>query len=231
MGIQLYELVGAESERRFSPFCWRAHFSLLHKQLPFETIPWRFSEKEMLAFSGQGKVPVLVDGDRVVVDSWAIAEYLEEQYPQQPSLFGGLGGKALARFVTDWVETSLHPLIFCCVATDIYNHLAPSDRDYFRQTREAFLGMTLEAACGDRENRVLQLRERLAPLRQTLQYQPYLSGEQPAWADWVVFSAFQWSRAISPFPLLATNDPVFAWREQLLKAFDGAAQRSLAYAA
>ena len=65
MGMQLYDLAGAESERRFSPYCWRIKLALMHKGLPFDTIPWRFTEKNAIAFSGQGCVPVLIDGDQV----------------------------------------------------------------------------------------------------------------------------------------------------------------------
>jgi glutathione S-transferase len=62
MGLQLYDLAGAEPERRFSPYCWRTKMALAHKGLPFDTIPWRFADKDVIAFSGQGRVPVLVDG-------------------------------------------------------------------------------------------------------------------------------------------------------------------------
>ena len=66
MGLKLYDLAGAELERRFSPYCWRTKLALMHKGLPFDTIPWRFTNKDVIAFSGQGRVPVLVDGDDVV---------------------------------------------------------------------------------------------------------------------------------------------------------------------
>ena len=58
MGLQLYDLAGAEPERRFSPYCWRIKLALMHKGLPFDTIPWRFTDKDVIAFSGQGRVPV-----------------------------------------------------------------------------------------------------------------------------------------------------------------------------
>ena len=64
----------------------------MHKGLPFDTIPWRFTDKDAIAFSGQGRVPVLVDGDEVVSDSWTIATYLEDAYADRPSLFRGDGG-------------------------------------------------------------------------------------------------------------------------------------------
>ena len=87
MGIQLYDLTGAQPERRFSPYCWRTKLALAHKGLAFDTISWRFTDKDAIAFSGQGRVPVLVDGDRVVFDSWTIATYLEDAYPDRPSRF------------------------------------------------------------------------------------------------------------------------------------------------
>jgi len=45
-----------------------------------------------------------------------------------------------------------------------------------------------------------------------------------------VFGPFQWARVVSPFKLLAANDPVYVWRERLLDAFDGMARNSPGYA-
>src|ERR1700709_562112 len=98
MSIVLYDLAGADPDVRFSPYCWRTRFALAHKGLPVETVPWRFTDREAIAFSGQGKGPVVRDEDKVVSDSWAIAEHLEERYPT-PTLFGGATGRAHALFV------------------------------------------------------------------------------------------------------------------------------------
>src|ERR1043165_4592545 len=46
--IQLYDLAAAEDDRRFSPYCWRTKMALKHKGLEFETLPWRFTEKERI---------------------------------------------------------------------------------------------------------------------------------------------------------------------------------------
>jgi hypothetical protein len=56
MTIKLYELAGAEDNRRFSPSCWRIRFVLGHKQLEFETVACRFTDKDVIAFFGQDKV-------------------------------------------------------------------------------------------------------------------------------------------------------------------------------
>lgn len=211
------------------PNCWRVRLALLHKGKAFETVPWRFAEKETIAFSGQGKVPVIVDVDRVVYDSWTIAEYLEDTYADRPSLFGGPTGKALSRFVTDWADAVLHPEIVRLIATDIHAHLHKNDLDYFRRTRSERFGMRLEVLCADRDERIVSFRNRLAPRSATLQQQSFLAGQETAWADYVTFSAFQWARCVSPFPLLVTEDPVFSWRDRLQYAFNGEARLAMGY--
>jgi glutathione S-transferase len=136
MARKLYDLAGADSNRRFSPYCWRTKLALAHKGLDVETIPWRFTDRDAIAFSGQARVPVLVDGDQVVFDSWTIANYLEDAYPDRPSLFGGAGGRAVARFVNSWADTvQLGGMIRALVA-DIHAHVHETDRAYFRESRE-----------------------------------------------------------------------------------------------
>ncbi len=227
--MQVYDLAGAEAERRFSPYCWRTKLALMHKGLPFETIPWRFTDKEAIAFSGQGRVPVLVDGEHVVFDSWTIATYLEDTYANRASLFCGTGGRGITRFVNSWADSVLVGAILRLIATDILAHISEKDRRYFRETREKRFGMTLEALTADRDTNVLAFRKALEPLRGILQAQPYVSGESPAYADYVVFGCFQWARCTSPFRLLLKDDPVWAWRDRLLSAFDGFASKALGY--
>ncbi len=109
MAIILYDLAGAEEDRRFSPFCWRIRMALAHKGLEVETIPWRFTEKDKLPQPNAGRVPVIVDDGRVIHDSSAIAGYLELHYPDRSSLFGGETGRALTTFVQNWTETVVQP--------------------------------------------------------------------------------------------------------------------------
>ncbi|MBV1798242.1 glutathione S-transferase family protein [Siccirubricoccus sp. G192] len=220
----LYDLAGADPERRFSPFCWRSRLALAHKGLAVETIPWHFTEKEKIALSGQGLVPVLVDDGRVVHDSWAIACWLEEEYPNRPLLFGGAGGRAMARFLNSWADGVLHPGVARLVVADIASLLAPADQAYFRESRERRFGMTLEQVVAERERSVEGFRRDLLPLRLTLRAQPWLGGEAPNYADYIVFGAFQWARVCSPFPLLAADDPVAEWRSRMLDLFGGLAR-------
>jgi glutathione S-transferase len=229
MPITLYDLAGADAERRFSPFCWRAKMALVHKGLEFETVPWRFTEKDRLPQPNRGRVPVIVDDGEVVHDSTVIAEYLESRYPDRPSLFGDKTARALTRFVQNWTEVVLQPALIGFVVLDIYRHSAPQDQPYFRQSREERFGTTLENVVEDREARLPGFRETLAPLRRTLERQEFLGGDTSAYADYVVFGAFQWARAISDFELLSAADPVAAWRSRLLDTFGGYARKSPAY--
>ena len=219
MPIKMYDLAGAEADRRFSPFCWRTKLALAHKQLEVETIPWRYADKPLIAFANWDRVPVIVDQDKPVVDSWAIATYLESTYPAQPSLFGGGAGLGLTRFYNVWADTVLNPVIARLVVLDILNHLAPQDRDYFRRTREERLGAPLEDVVKDREARLPAFRQMLEPLRQTLASLPFLGGETPLYPDYIVFGSLMWARCISPLRLIDSADPLNGWSERLLDAF------------
>ena len=229
MSITLYDLAGAEAGRRFSPFCWRIRMALAHKGLEAETVAWRLTEKDRLPKPNEGRVPVIVDDGHVVHDSSAIADYLEDRYGDRPSLFANEIGRALTRFVQNWTETVLHPGIMGFVLLDIHRHIGPDDQAYFRRSREERFSKPLEEMVKDREARLPAFREGLIPLRRTLERQDFLAGTSPAYADYVVFGAFQWARAISDFELLAPDDLVASWRARMLDLFGGLAGKSPAY--
>ena len=229
MTITLYDLAGAEPNRRFSPFCWRVRMALAHKGLAVETVPWGFTEKDRLPEPNAGRVPVIVDGGTVVHDSTAIADYLEEHSADRPTLFGGEIGRALARFVQNWTETVLQAGIIPLVVLDIHRHSRPQDQDYFRRSREERFGKILEEVVRDREARLPAFRVSLDPLRRTVERQDFISGNAPAYADYIVFGAFQWARAISDFELLAADDSVRAWRRRMFDLYGGLARSVPAY--
>jgi glutathione S-transferase len=229
MTLKLFELVGTDETRPFSPFCWRIRMALAHKGLDVESIPWRFTEKSAIAPHGSEKVPVLLHGDNAVVDSWAIANYLEDAYPDRPSLFGGEGGRALGRMLNWWGDIAVIGGMFPLIVADILGHLAPVDADYFRKSREARFGKPLEEVVANREQSVAGFRKSLEPMRLTMKSQLFLGGEKANYADYIVFGGFQWARVVSPFKLLEDGDPVHAWRERLLDAFGGLARKSPGY--
>ncbi len=229
MTLRLFELVGTDASRPFSPFCWRTRLALAHKGLSADSIPWRFTEKQAVAPHGSEKVPVLLDGEKAIADSWAIANYLEDAYPDRRSLFGGAGGRAMGRMINWWGDIAVIGGIFPLIVADIPDHLAPVDAAYFRKSREARFGKPLEEVMAGRDASVVAFRKSLEPMRQTLKTQAFLGGDAPNYADYIVFGGFQWARVVSPFKLLQADDPIYAWREKLLDAFDGMARKSPGY--
>jgi glutathione S-transferase len=229
MSLKLFELVGTDEQRPFSPFCWRTRMALAHKGLSAQLIPWCFTEKDAIAPHKSEKVPVLIDDKTSVADSWAIANYLEDSYPDRPSLFGGEGGRAMGRMMNWWGDVTVIGGMFPLIVADIPTHLKPVDAVYFRRTREARFGRPLEEVVAGRDKSVEGFRKALEPMRLTLKTQAYLGGDAPNYADYIVFGGFQWARVVSPFKLLAEDDPVYAWRERLLDAFDGMARKSPGY--
>ncbi len=226
MTIIMHDLAGADSSLRFSPYCWRTKMALAHKGLPVETIPWRFTDKDAIAFSGQGRVPVIRDGERVTSDSWAIAEYLEDAYPDRPSLFGGAIGRAHARFINAWADSVINGGIARLIVRDLLDVVAPQDVAYFRESREARFGLALEEVQAGRETRVAEFGASLLPVRLVLDRQRWLGGQAPSYADYILFGSLQWPRCASRFELLEADDPVTEWRGRMLDLFDGLGRKA-----
>jgi glutathione S-transferase len=220
MTLKLFELVGTDAARPFSPFCWRTRMALAHKGFSAQTIPWCFTEKDAIAPHQSEKVPVLLDGDTSIVDSWVIANYLEVAVRRRGRM---------ARMLNWWGDVVVIAGIFPLIIADIPLGLKPVDAVYFRQSREARFGKPLEEIMAGRDKAVEGFRKTLDPLRLTLKTQPFLGGETPNYADYIVFGPFQWARVVSPFKLLVADDPVHAWRGRLFDAFDGMARKSPGY--
>jgi len=222
--ITLYELAGSDPDLRFSPYCWRIRMALAHKGLHATTVAWRFHEKDRLPGApGNARVPVLVDNGKVIAESANIALYLEDRYGNGPSLFGGPGGEVHARFVIAWADSILIPAMAPLVLPIVLPLLHPDDQAYFRRSREARLGATLETLRETREERLPALLASLAPLRRTLERQPFLGGDEPSYADYSVFGCFQWARCVGAPEILAPDDKLQSWLEEMLGLFDGLA--------
>src|SRR5690349_13127561 len=191
MTRKLFELVGTDPARPFSPYCWRTRMALAHKGLEAETIPWRFTQKGAIAPYNSEKVPVLLDGDKAVVDSLVIANYLEDAYPDRPSLFGGEGGRAAARFLNAFGDMIVIAGIVPMIVADLPKQLDGEDYAYFRKSREARFNKPLEEVAADRDSRVEGFRKALEPLRLMLRGQPFVGGSAPNYGDYIMFGGFQ----------------------------------------
>ena len=221
MTITLYELTGGDETRPFSPHCWKVVLALAHKGLDFDRVAVPFTAVQEVEDHFGKTVPVLRDDDRVLADSFDIALYLDEAYPDRPSLFGGGAGPAYARFVEAWALTQLHTAIGGRLLLDIYKILEPEDQIYFRHSRETRFGKTLEQVVEASQQKAEELTARLDPLRAMFKHQPFIGGDAPLFADYIVFGAFQWARVCSAQEMLAPGDPVADWFERCLDLHDG----------
>ncbi|MGN7732467.1 glutathione S-transferase family protein [Ensifer sp. R-19] len=221
MSRKLYSLCGADRTRPFSPHVWKTKMSLAHKGLDFDVVPIGFTEIPAVEDGATSLVPLLRDGERLVKDSFEIALYLEQTYPDRPPLFGGEGAMAISRFVEGWSQTTLHPAITRIIIRDIHDRLDPIDQAYFRQSREKRFGKSLEAVAESGGAALETLAEKLEPLRHMLKFQDFLGGASPLFADYIVFGAFQWARIVSPQRLLQPGDPVTDWFERCLDLHGG----------
>lgn len=222
MTIKLYTLCGANPKQTFSPHAWKAVMALRHKGLDFVEMPVAFTAISQVEGGVSNTVPVIADGSRVVSDSFLIAAYLEETYPDGPSLFGGPGGEAAARFVESWTNHTLHGALRSIILGNVHDCLGPEDQAYFRQSRESRMGKTLEEVTANREQDIKAFPTHLAPLRVMLNSQPFIGGSAPLFSDHIVFGAMQWARIVTNARLFADNDPVETWFERCLDLYGGA---------
>ncbi|MGE0820896.1 MAG: glutathione S-transferase family protein [Candidatus Binatia bacterium] len=206
--IELYDLAGA-NDLRFSPFCWRTKAVLAYKNIPYTTVPIRFCDKAKLAFSGQGRVPVIKDDEQVVSDSWLIAEYLEQK-ESEPRVFPGLGLKEACRFFNLYVDRTVHTALFPVVVTDIFENIDPLDREYFRKSREERMGMKLETAAAKRSEFRARMRAVLGDLNLAVDGKEYFFGTL-TYADLCLFGTFKWITAVSLEPFLDATPALKDW--------------------
>ena len=221
--IQLWELKGKDA-RRYSLFSWRTKLALKHKRLEWESHAVLMSDKAAIAFSGGKTVPVIKDGESVIRDSWKIAEYLEEKYADQASLFGGPIGRGVTQALNTWTDRALVPAMMPVIVADIYERIDAADQPFFRQMFEGFLKSTLEEARGRRQEFARRLERVIEPWQAALKRQPFVCGSAPAYGDYILFSVFQWARITSPQDIFDNSDPLYVWRERMLDLYDGFAR-------
>ena len=228
MAMKLYELCGADETNLFSPHCWKTRLSLAHKGLAFESVPVPFSKVATVEDGENRKVPVLRDGDSVVEESYDIALYLEENYPDTPSLFRGEGGKALTQLIISWSQSQIHPVIARMSLMDIHDRLAPADKEHFRITREKLFGMTLEEFSQKMAATPEDLKKVMFPLENMLARQNFVGGDTPLFADYVLFGPLQWLRTVQGEAGLPQDGRIADWFNRLLDMYDGTGRAAAA---
>ncbi|MBL4801778.1 MAG: glutathione S-transferase N-terminal domain-containing protein, partial [Emcibacter sp.] len=208
----------------FSPYVWRTRMALAHKGLDVEMVPLRFTDIPQLDNVTAKTVPILEHDGKYITDSWDIACYLEDNFPDAPSLFGGEAGKSFANFFN---STSFYHLViplFQTLVYDIFETLDEKDKAYFRASREERLGKSLEDAHKNQDKSLATFQKQLWPYKATLKTQDFFHGDSPAYVDYIMYGLFQWAKGVSPVKILAKDDPLYSWRNRMDDLFDGLGQ-------
>jgi len=83
----------------------------------------------------------------------------------------------------------------------------------------------LEEYCADRPRWLAKFGVVTAPLEATLTEQPYFGGATATYADYVLFSMFQYARLGCSDDFVAEGTALRRWRDELARAFDGLGNR------
>jgi glutathione S-transferase len=88
--LKLYELDNVEGEV-ISPFVWRIKFALQHKGISYDSVPVGFFDLRRIGHRvGEPgtlmTLPIVEYAGTFLSESWVIAEWLDEAFPDHPRL-------------------------------------------------------------------------------------------------------------------------------------------------
>jgi glutathione S-transferase len=92
-----------------SHYCEKVRFILDYKGLTYRKVEVTpgIGQLDLFKMSGQRQVPVLKDGNEVIADSTATAQYLEQKYPDRPIYPTEPRQRALCLILEEWADESI----------------------------------------------------------------------------------------------------------------------------
>jgi glutathione S-transferase len=101
-----------------SPYAWKVHLALEHKELPYERTVMSFDAGDtrkpaFLNINPRGRVPTIDDNGYVIYESNAILEYLDDAYPERggPLFPGDARERGLVRRLVAEVDNYVYPAV------------------------------------------------------------------------------------------------------------------------
>lgn len=218
--ITLYDLV-LETGCTISPFVWRTKYAVAHKGFDMELVPNGFTGIMELTNGFSERLPVIVDDGHWVKDSWQIAEYLDEKYPDRQTLIGDPSVKVCAQFIEGWLwQTAVGPWMRCYVKS-YRDRSLEVDHEYVTESRARMMGGKLEDIVTGREDRLPKISADLEPLRNTLRDNKWFGGESPNYVDFRLLACFLWLASVADTPALAKDDPLRDWIDRGFDLYGG----------
>jgi glutathione S-transferase len=171
----------------------RVRWTLQEMQLDFESILINLPASEhraaeFLKINPAAKIPVLVDGDLVLIESVAIVLYLADKYPEKGFTPASVAARGL---MTQW-------LLFA--ATEL-------EQPLWRIARHARLYPAARRIAAEIPNARQDFQEMAQVLDAHLKDRPFVVGQQATVADFVVAYTLDWANELellAPFPRLRT---------------------------
>ena len=155
---------------------------------------------DLFQMSGQRKVPVLKDGNRIVADSTEIAKYLDRQYPDRPLIPTDPKQRGLCLLIEEWADESIglksRKVLFGALSQDqnFRKSLLPNATpDILKSLVEVVpsdvlkvLGFGVGYGPDAVKSAEADLKQDLEALCLLLSDSPYLVGDKPSLADLAV---------------------------------------------
>ncbi|THV03862.1 hypothetical protein K435DRAFT_851463 [Dendrothele bispora CBS 962.96] len=196
-------------------FTWRSMYSLNYKGVPYKTVWLEYSEIEpTLRKFGINPTGTKPDGSPLytlpaiydpstktgVAESFAIAEYLDKTYPDKPTLVP-TGTGPLINVFTEYITSKISATFFPFAVPMSHATLNAVSQPYFRRTREAAFGKTMEDMLPQGEAKVKEwekFKQGLGDIDRVLRTGkgPFVLGEKPSFADCNLASIFVWIKVL-----------------------------------
>jgi glutathione S-transferase len=242
--IELYQF-------ELSHYVEKVRFILDYKGLPYRKIEVTpgIGQLDLVRMSGQRQVPVIRDGSEVVADSTAIADYLDEKYPEHPIIPADPKQRGLCLLIEQWADESIglnaRKALISALNKDqsLRTAFLPTSTPDFLKTLvgavpKEFLdvlgfgvGMGPDAIKGAEA----ALKRDLTALCFILREQPYLVTTQPTLADFAVAALTMYikfpsgnyldiaeslkGRGVPGIADIGTFEPFFDWRDKLYQDY------------
>ncbi|RDB26481.1 Glutathione S-transferase-like protein ustS [Hypsizygus marmoreus] len=226
--ITFYDIASTVAGQAFSPNTWKTRYSLNYKGIPYRTVWVEIHDVE--AFCKKNGIPPTHDRSlytlpaiydpttgTTIAESSRIAEYLEATYPDTPKLFPG-GTHALQHAFIDAYDATLMAFYQFAIPA-AFKIITPNSQDYFRATREAYFGKTLEDLLPTGQVRKEEWAKVKAAfdkvdgwVKKNKASSLYFYGTEPSFADFTVAAVLVWLKKIWGEDSPEWQD-IMAWNE------------------
>lgn len=146
-------------------------------------------------------LPAIDHDGKTIMDSFAIAEYLEQKYPDKPSLFPH-NSKPFARVLLEYVKASFHLPTFPLILPKIVDNLDPRGAEYFKRTRTELYGPVSHDIQNDTKRtdemwaNAAKGIKALAAMLQDNPEGPFFLGKERSYVDIVFFSRLHFYKVV-----------------------------------